>query len=97
MTPTELLVALGKLAQSIDCEIGSTRWFVFGSAVHDLAAAADIDILVICEDDHAADCIRRSTPLLLQRWPIDLAILTTHEEQEVGFVGRQNCREVYST
>lgn len=90
----DLLAAIKELALRTNANVGEARWYWFGSAQEDLSHAADIDLLVICEDHSMADNARRFVdPDQLIR-PIHLSILTRAEEAEVHFVESQSCTQI---
>lgn len=75
--------------------IGNTRWYLFGSALRNPVQAADIDLLVVCQDHADADAIRRTTDEFAFCKHIDLSILTEDEEAEISFVANQCCVRVF--
>jgi hypothetical protein len=75
---------------------GLARWYLFGSASEDPSAAADVDVLVVCNSDADADAIRRLVDAIEFYRPLHLSILTEDEEREIGLAERQGCIHVYS-
>jgi predicted nucleotidyltransferase len=65
--------------------------YVFGSVAQGRKDWSDIDILIVCHDESDAYVARASMAPLCVRYPIDLLIMTVAEEQEFGFVKKENC------
>jgi predicted nucleotidyltransferase len=68
------------------------RAYLFGSALLQDAAWADIDILVVCEADEDTNRVRAALADHCAEFPIDLLIMTADEEAEFHFVRTENCR-----
>ncbi|WP_038931923.1 hypothetical protein [Bradyrhizobium japonicum] len=94
MTNDELISAIEGLALKTNADVGDARWYIFGSAQQRFSDAVDIDILVVCETDSAADAIRRTVDVDQFGRPLHLSILTQVEEAEVQFVQNQACTQV---
>jgi hypothetical protein len=90
----DLVSAVKELAIKTNADVGSASWYLFGSSRDDLPAAADIDLLVVCETPIMADAIRRIVDLDQLTRPIHLSILTRSEEAEVRFIHRQGCIQI---
>jgi len=95
LTVEELIRQVRALAEKADVSIGNMRWYLFGSALCDPARAADVDLLVVCQNHSDTDAIRRATDEFAFRKPIDLSILTEDEEAEASFVANQRCVRVF--
>ena len=94
LTVDELIRQVRAMAETINAKTGNTRWYLFGSALRDPARAADIDLLVVCQTDSAADAVRRIAEEFA--FPsLDLSILTDEEEAECSFVTNQRCIQVF--
>ena len=90
----DLVTAIRQLAETTNANVGDARWYWFGSAREDWSKAADIDLLVVCENHLLADKVRHFVdPDQLCR-PVHLSILTREEEEEIGFVKRQKCTRI---
>jgi hypothetical protein len=63
---------------------GFARWYLFGSASEDPSAAADVDVLEVCNSDADADAIRRLVDAIEFYRPLHLSTLTQDEEREIG-------------
>jgi predicted nucleotidyltransferase len=94
MNHDELVSSIRSLAIRINADIGSTNWYLFGSAKEGLWIASDIDLVVVCHTDSMADAVRRAVDIDQFARPIHLSILTHAEEAEIGFVEKQGCIRV---
>jgi predicted nucleotidyltransferase len=88
MTTSELLEALGRIAQSFPETDGETRWYLFGSAMRDARLAADYDLAIVCAPDRAL-AVRCHLKPWSEIWPIHLTILTPAEDEALQFTREQ--------
>ena len=84
----ELAVALGPKAER-------TEWHLFGSVDRDEPDAADIDLMILCNDDDQADTLRRTINLDAFLLPIHLALMTFDEAAEINAVCVQRSRVIF--
>jgi hypothetical protein len=80
------------VAEKTDLIIGNTRWYLFGSALRDPVQAADVDLLMVCQD-HSDAAVKGEMPASLLS--ASLSILTEDEEAETSFVVNQRCIRVF--
>ena len=95
LTDNELFQQIRAAAMLADEQVHTTKCYIFGSATRDIAHAADIDLLVICQNSADADRLRRIYNQFPFCRPLDLSILTEEEEAEVCFVASQHCIEIF--
>jgi predicted nucleotidyltransferase len=82
------------LAERTTAIAGEAKWYLFGSAGDGLFKASDVDVVVVCKTNNAADMIRGSVDVDQLARPIHLSILTESEEAEVCFVKKQGCIQI---
>jgi hypothetical protein len=90
----DLAAAIRELAVRTNANVGEAKWYWFGSTRNNLSDAADIDLVVVCENHTIADEIRRLVDSDQLTRPIHLSILTQEEEAEVHFVKSQGCTQI---
>jgi predicted nucleotidyltransferase len=87
--------SLRELARSLGEKSEGTQWHLFGSVDRDEPDAADIDLMILCQDDEQADFLRLAIDLDAYVLPIHLALLTFDEAIEVGAISLQRSRVIF--
>lgn len=95
MTTEDIVRAIVAVAESLDLAIGTSKWYVFGSALSNPTRAADIDLMVVCSDVAIAAEVKRCLHDVTFERPLDLSILTAEEEAELHFVSNQGCKRIF--
>jgi predicted nucleotidyltransferase len=67
-------------SRGISCE-----WYIFGSVAAGGRSPSDIDVLLICDDEHSLDSVQDEVKEYLLRAPIHLVVMTSQEERDLNF------------
>jgi predicted nucleotidyltransferase len=94
MNDNEIVCAVRCLALKTNADLGEVKWYLFGSALKDLANASDIDLVVVCRTHRVADQVRRAVNVDQFCRPLHLSILTEAEQAEIRFIEKQGCIQV---
>lgn len=86
---------LRELAISLGPKAERTEWHLFGSVDRDEPDAADIDLLILCDDNDQADTLRSAIDPDAFFLPIHLALMTYDEAAEVDAVRVQRSRVIF--
>ncbi len=95
MNRQRVVASLRDLAVSLGSKAEGAQWHLFGSVERDEPSAADIDLMILCNDDDQADTLRRSIDQDALLLPIHLALLTFDEAAEIEAVRVQYSRVIF--
>ncbi|MCY1289437.1 hypothetical protein D9M68_573060 [compost metagenome] len=90
-----VITSLRELAVSLGPKAKGTQWHLFGSVDRDDPEAADIDLMILCNDDDQADTLRQAIDPDAFLLPLHLALMTFDEAAEVDAVRVQRSRAIY--
>ena len=95
MIRSSVVASLRELAFSLGPVARGAEWHLFGSVDRDELDVADIDLMILCENDLQADALRQAIdPDSLAR-PLHLSFLTFDEAREVDAVRVQRSTVVF--
>lgn len=95
MIRQRVIASLHDFALSLGLKAEGTQWHLFGSVDRDELDAADIDLMILCNDDDQADGLRRSIDPDAFLLPIHLSLMTYDEAAEVDAVRVQLSRIIF--
>lgn len=95
MIRQSIVDSLRQLATSLEPQISGTEWHLFGSVDRDQPDAADIDLMILCNNDDQADTLRRVIDPDAFLLPIHLALMTFDEAIEVDAISMQHSRVIF--
>jgi hypothetical protein len=73
----------------------SAVWYLFGSVLRAFEAAADFDLLIVCDSDETVARVRYHLREVCARLPLHLMLVTQSEEAEIGFIVGEGCVQLY--
>jgi predicted nucleotidyltransferase len=91
----EVVAVVVAHATRIAESVPSARWYTFGSMIRGADTPADYDVAVICSTDQDVALVRRELRSLCASLPLHLFLATEDEEQELGFVVGQGCKQIF--
>ena len=90
-----VVTSLRELAVSLGPDAEGSQWHLFGSVDRNELDAADIDLMILCNNDDQADTLRRAIDPDALALPLHLTLLTFDEAAEVEAVRVQNSRAIF--
>jgi predicted nucleotidyltransferase len=87
--------AIEKEADRLASVAPDARWYLFGSALKDLAHATDVDVLVVYRKDEHASALRAGVNDFTAAPPLHLLLMKPEEEAELQFTRGQGCVQVF--
>jgi hypothetical protein len=78
----------------IDAILPHCKWYLFGSVTTAKRPVADIDVLVVCENNEECTKVREAMSSVCAERPIHLLLMTQSEEKEVNFIRSQRAIEL---
>ncbi len=95
MIRQRVVADLRMLALNLGVKAEGTQWHLFGSVDRDEPGAADIDLMILCKDDHQADSLRQAIDPDALLLPLHLALMTFDEAAEVDAILVQRSRPIF--
>lgn len=89
-----LLRRLSVDATRVALAVPNVRLFVFGTLLHGKGWPADVDILLVYNDELEAAHARALLRTTLHDLPIHILLLSVAEEAQLGFVACERCLEI---
>lgn len=85
-----VIANLRTLAISLGSIVDGCEWHLFGSVDRDEEDAADIDLMIFCENDAQADALRLAIDLDALELPIHLSLMTFKEAAKIKACNMQS-------
>lgn len=89
------IASLREFAISLGTKAEGAEWHLFGSVAEDKPNAADIDLMILCKNDHQADWLRLVIDPDAFLLPLHLGLMTFDEAAEVDAVRVQHSRVIF--
>jgi predicted nucleotidyltransferase len=86
---------LRTLATSLGETAEGSEWHIFGSVDRDEPDAADIDLMILCQNDGQADALRKAIDPDALLLPLHLALMTFEEAAEVNAICVQRSHAIF--
>ena len=90
-----VVTAVCEIAEKLGSVCNGSEWYLFGSVARCSPSPSDIDLMILCIDDHQADTLRRVIDADALALPIHLCLLTFDEAREIDAVQIQGAEKVY--
>lgn len=90
-----VVAAVCEIAEKIGSVCIGSEWYLFGSVARYSSSPSDIDLMILCIDDHQADTLRKVIDPDALAVPIHLCLLTFDEALEIDAVQVQRAEKIY--
>ena len=90
-----ITATLRVVAASFSGQSPRASWWIFGSSLHGVDRANDVDVLIIYSPDDQVTPIREEVGKLKILPPIHLLFMSADEEGELNFCAEQGCHRIY--
>lgn len=90
-----VVTAMCDIAEKLGPACDGSEWYLFGSVARCSPSPSDIDLMILCIDNHQADTLRIIIDPDALAVPIHLCLLTFDEAQEIDAVRVQDAQKIY--
>jgi hypothetical protein len=82
-------------AQSLSADVLGAQWYVFGSVTEQANLPADVDLLVVYQEDSDVQKLRKGLERYSLILPLHVLFLREDEEEELRFVSDQHAIRIF--
>lgn len=84
-----------KIGHNISTSTNGIECYIFGSMLHNISIANDVDILIIYNHENQLDIIKQEFKLLESIYPMHMNYFTYIEESELNFIKNVNAELIF--
>jgi len=95
MKREEVVIAVCEIAEKLGSACSGSEWYLFGSVARCSPSPSDIDLMILCIDNHQADTLRSIIDPDALAVPIHLCLLTFDEAREIDAVHVQGAQKIF--
>jgi predicted nucleotidyltransferase len=86
---------LKEKAEALASCVSGTQWYLFGSATRHAKLPADLDLLVVYQNDSDVLQLRKTLEAYSQSLPLHILFLRKDEEAELRFISEQRAMRIF--